>query len=391
MRLLYFFMLFLFIQNGIAQNNFKFDDSNYQTLINRSKAEQKPIFLMLYASWCPHCAKMKSEVLNDTLVTDLLSKNYICAWQDIDSAAGIMLNNKFKITSLPTFIFLDSNEKELYRLKGEFKTPIFIEEIKNALNPIKQLPYLEKEFLSDLSNAEKGLNYLNTLKKGRDRADLSKTAHQYLATQSEKQLISETNWKIIANGVTDISSREFQFVLNHQKEFATVASVARVDRKITNIAMELLKPFTENLDTLNYFKKRTIAKTINSIKVDSLIFSYNIRIAERTGNWSSYRKETLKSTEKIAWNNGTLLKEISKNYLQHVADSASLKQAIKWANHALEVNESYDGNILISRLYLKIKDIKSATEFAQKARIICSALNCNSESAKDLFLELGIK
>ena len=72
-------MLFLFIQNGIAQNNFKFDDSNYQTLINRSKAEQKTIFLMLYASWCPHCAKMKSEVLNDTLVTDLLSKNYICA------------------------------------------------------------------------------------------------------------------------------------------------------------------------------------------------------------------------------------------------------------------------------------------------------------------------
>ena len=82
---------------------------------------------------------------------------------------------------------------------------------------------------------------------------------------------------------------------------------------------------------------------------------------------------------------------IGKNYLQHVADSASLKQAVKWANHALEINESYDGNILISRLYLKIKDTKSATEFAQKAKIICSALNCNSESAKDLFLELGIK
>lgn len=390
-RFLCLFCLFIFAQNGIAQNNFKFDESNYQTIIMRSKAEKKPVFLMLYATWCPHCNKMKKDVLTDTLVTNLLSKNYIYAWQDIDKPEGIMLKEKFKITSMPTFIFLDSNENELYRLNSEYKTANFVEEIKNALDSKKQLPYLENQFSKDPSNADKWLSYMNVLKKGRNRSYVSEKAHKYLETQSETQLLSETNWRIISNGVTDISSREFQFVLHHQKEFAAISSPERVNRKITNIVTELLEPYTESLDTIHYFKKREIAKTIHTQKNDSLIFTYDIAIAERTGNWSSYRKTTLESTEKFAWNNASLLKDVAKNYLQHIVDIESLKQAIKWTNHSLELNDSFDGNLLLSQLYLKIKDENSAIQFARKAKDICTGLGCNSKDIDELFIELGIK
>jgi len=390
LRFLYLFFLFIFTQNGIAQNNFKFDESDYQTIIKKSKAEKKPIFIMLYATWCPHCNKMKKEALADTLVTNLLSKNYICTWQDVDKPEGIMLKNKFKITSLPTFIFLDSNENELYRLRSEYKRNDFVVEIKNALDPKNQLPYLEKEFSKDPSNAEKWLSYMNVMKKGRNRSDLSETAHKYLETQSDKQLVSQTNWRIITNGVTDISSREFQYVLHHKKEFEAISSPERVQRKITNIVTELLQPFTENLDTINYKTKREIAKKIGSTKIDSLIFTYDISIAERTGNWTSYRKTTIESTQKFAWNNASLLKDIAKNYLQHIVDIASLKYAIKWTNHSLELNDSFDGNLLLSQLYLKIKDKDSAIKFARKAKGICTGLGCNSKDIDALYIELGI-
>ena len=390
-RILCLLFLFIYTQNGIAQNNFKFDDSDYHIIMKKSEAEHKPVFLMIYASWCPHCAKMKKEVLNDPLVTNLLSKNYICAWQDIDKPEGSMLRKKFDISSLPTFIILDSNEIELYRLNNEYKTNDFITEIKNALDPKKQLPYLKNEFVKDPSNAEKWMNFMTVLKKGRKRSYLSETAHIYLATQSDAQLVSETNWKIISNGVTDISSREFQYVLNHQKEFAAISSAARVNRKITNIVTELLQPYTENGDTINYFKKREIAKTIRSQKIDSLVFTYDITIAERYGNWSSYRKTTTESTEKLAWNNASLLKEIAKNYLQHIADIPSLKQAIKWTIHSLELNNAFDGNLLLSQLYLKINDKKSAIEYARKAKEICTGLGCNSKNIDELFIEINIK
>jgi thioredoxin-related protein len=391
MRILYLFFFFIFIPNGIAQNNFKLDQSDYQTIIQKSKAEKKPVFLMLYASWCPHCAKMKSEVLKDTGVTNLLSKNYICAGQDIDEKEGILLNKKFNITSLPSFIFLDSNENELYRLKGEYKTPAFIAEIKNSLNPKQQLPYLEKIFMADSGNTQKWLSYMNVLKKGRDRINLSEKANIYLKTQTDEQLLSETNWSIISNCVTDISSREFQYVLQHKAAFETITSPLRVERKITNIVSELLSPFTESLDTIKYYKQRKIAQTIHTQKTDSLIFRYDLTIAERTNNWEEYKKTTIESTEKYVWNNAALLKDIAQNYLKNISDVPSLKYAIKWTSQSLELNDSYDGNLLLSNLYLKINDKKSALKFAQKAKTICTALGFDSKEIDALNITLSLK
>jgi hypothetical protein len=286
---------------------------------------------------------------------------------------------------------LDSNEIELYRLKGEFKTPVFISEIKNALNPKQQLPYLENIFMSDPSNTQKWLTYMNVLKKGRDRINLSEKANIYLKTQSDEQLVSETNWSIISNCVTDISSREFQYVLKHKKEFEAVTSPLRVDRKMTNIASELLSPFTESLDTINYYKQRKIAQTIQTQKVDSLIFRYDLIIAERTNNWKAYQKTTIESTEKFAWNNASLLKDIAQNYLKNITAVPSLEYAIKLTNRSLELNDSYDGNILLSYLYLKINDKKSAINVARKARLICTEMKFDPKVIDELYFKLGIK
>jgi thiol-disulfide isomerase/thioredoxin len=347
--------------------------------------------LMLHASWCPHCAKMKSTVLKDEKVIQLLSANYICAWQDIESPEGKILNSKYGVTSLPTFLILDSNGNELYRLKGEYITPEFIDELQNSLNPKLQLPYLEKEFMNNPSDTQKWLNYMNVLKKGRDREYLSEKAKLYFDTQTDEQLISATNWQIIANCVTDISSREFQYVLQHKKEFEAVSSPLRVERKIMNIVTESLKPLTESLDTITYYQKRKAAKTIQLQKTDSLIFRYDLTLSERTENWSAYTKTTIESTEKFAWNDVSFLKDISQNYLKHISDIPSLKYAIKWTNRSLELNDSYDGNLLLSNLYLKINDKKTAIQYARKAKAICTAYGFNSKDVDALFLKLGIK
>lgn len=391
MRILCLFFFFLFIPNGIAQNNFQFDESNYETILQKSKTEKKPIFLMLYATWCPHCAIMKSKVFKDTVVTNLLSKNYISAWQDVDQEEGMVLKKKFNITSLPAFIFLDSNENELYRLKGEYKTQAFVAEIQNALNPKQQLPYLDKIFMADPSNTQKWLNYMNVLKKGRDRINLSEKANIYLKTQTDEQLVSETNWSIISNCVTDINSREFQYVLQHKAAFETITSPLRVERKINNIVSELLSPFTETLDTINYYKQRQIAKTIPTQKTDSLIFRYDLTIAERTKNWKNYQKITIESAEKSAWQDAAYLKEISQNFLLHITDVPSLKYAIKCTHRSLELNNSYDGNLLLSKLYLKINDRKSAIEMARITKAICTSLGFNPKDIDELYLKLGIK
>lgn len=388
MRFIYLFLFFISIQTLQSQNQFVPDDVPYKTGLETAKPANKPLFVMLYADWCPHCNQMKKEVFSDPAVMDFLKKNYICLWKNIEKEEGKMLKDKFNTKSLPTFLFLDANETLLYALKGEMKTAAFLTEANYALNPKMQLPYLEKEFLADPSNSTKFFAYLNTLKKGKDRTDLSPATHLYLNTQSDEQLVSETNWRVIANGVTDINSREFQYVLKHQKEFAAVASQNRVDRKVESIVSELLRPLVDNLDTVNYYKQRDVAKSIRLQKTDSLVFKFDLTLAERTEKWQFYKKVTLEDTQKLVWNDASFLKDIGQTYLKHITDTEALKKAIFWVKHSLELNDSYDGNLLLARLYTKIKDKKSALKYAEKAKVICTEMTWNTKDVDALLTEL---
>ena len=389
MRILYLFLLCISIQAVKSQNQFVPDDMPYKKALETVKTKGKPLFIMLYADWCPHCNQMKKEVFSDPNVMDFLKENYVCIWKNIEKEEGLAIKNKYNTKSLPAFLFLDSDETLLYALKGEMKTGEFMTEVKYALNSRMQLPYLKKEFLSDPSNSTRFFAYLNTLKKGKDRTELSVPTHIYLKTQSDAQLLSETNWRIIANGVTDINSREFQFVLKHQKEFAVVASQNRVDRKIESIVTELLRPLVDNLDTVNYYKQREVAKSIRLQKTDSLVFKFDLTLAERTEKWQFYKKVTLADTQKLAWNDASFLKDIGQTYLKHIKDTESLKKSIFWVKHSLELNDSYDGNLLVARLYYKIKDKKSALQYANEAKVICTEMTWNTKEVDSLLAELN--
>lgn len=392
MRFIYTLLLFISLQATNAQNQFIPDDVPYKTALENAKTQGKPLFVMLYADWCPHCNQMKKEVFSDPAVMDFLKKHYVCSWKNIEKEEGIALRDKYNTKSLPTFLFIDpNNETLLYALKGESKKEDFLTEANYALNPKMQLPYLEKQFLADPSDVNKFFTYLNTLKKGKDRTDLSIPTHTYLNTQSDAQLVSETNWRVIANGVTDIKSREFQYVLNHQKEFAVVASQNRIDRKIENIVSELLRPYVDNLDTVNYYKQREVAKSIRLQKTDSLVFKFDLTLAERTEKWQFYKKVTLENTEKLVWNDASFLKDIGQTYLKHISDAESLKKSIFWVKHSIELNDSYDGNLLLARLYNKIKDKKSALKYAKDAKVICTEMTWSTKDVDALLAELNSK
>ncbi|WP_428232969.1 thioredoxin family protein [Flavobacterium sp.] len=392
MRFFSIFFLCFFLQTVTSQNKFVPDDTPYKTALENAKKQGKPLFVMLYADWCPHCNQMKKEVFSDPAVMDFLNKNYVCAWKNVEKEEGIALKDQYNTKSLPTFLFIDpNNETLLYALKGESKKADFMTEANYALNPGMQLPYLEKEFLADPGNSTKFFAYLNTLKKGKDRTDLSIPTHIYLNTQSDTQLVSELNWRVIANGVTDINSREFQYVLKHQKDFAAVASQSRIDRKIESIVNESLRPYVDNLDTINYYKQREIVKSIRLQKTDSIVFKLDLTLAERTEKWQNYKKVTLADTEKLAWNDASFLKDIGQTYLKHITDTESLKKSIGWVKRSLELNDSYDGNLLLARLYNKIKDKKSAIQYARDAKVICTEMTWSTKDVDALLAELGTK
>ncbi|AWA30529.1 thioredoxin [Flavobacterium magnum] len=388
--LLKYLLILFFAHAAMAQNGVQFEEIGFEQAIAKSRTARKPVFYMIYATWCPHCEKMRQQVFTDPKIGAYFNSHFINVLVDGEQGEGPELRKKFGVKAFPGLLFIDEQGTLLYSLNGEFKVDDLLAEAANAMVPEKQLPYLKAAFDADPSNAEKCLAYLITLRKGSDRKALSPAAHKYLATQSDSQLPSTINWRIIANAVTDINSREFQYVLSHQEQFAAVASPARVQRKIGNIVTELLEPYVASLDSLGYKSKRQIVKSMRLQKADSLVFSYDLMLAEHTNNWAAYRKAAEEGVEKYVWGNQKIIKEIANTYLQHLADTERLSYAIKWVKHALELMDSYDGNIILSKLYLKVNDRSNAITYARKAKELTRNLGWNSQEADALFKELNI-
>lgn len=359
------FMLFS-IKTAKAQEKINFLESSFTEVFKTANQQKKPIMYMFYATWCGHCDKMKKETLIDPEVVQYFNKNYVCAWQDMEVGQGPMLRKKYEIKSYPAFLFFDTSGVLVSQILGEFKPSDLIKEAQNALIPEKQIPYLKKQFEKDVSNAQNCLDYIMALRKG--RIDFDGIAQRYFKTVEEKDLLSDMNWKIFANGIMDIQSREFKYVLSHQKEFADLISKTRVDRKLTYTINEYLKPSADAGDTLNYEKRKSIVLQTHYAKMDSIVYANDLVAYEKSKSWNKYAAAAQKFTKEFYWNNQSKLKEIAENIANNVSDKSSLMKAAEWAERALEQRELFDTYMVCAKAYSKMGETEKARQFAQKGK-----------------------
>ena len=114
-------------------------------------------------------------------------------------------------------------------------------------------------------------------------------------------------------------------------------------------------------------------------------------LAEHSKNWGFYQKTTLENTQKYFWNNDNKLKEIGQVYWKEITDVTALKKAINWGKRAIELNNSAEANLLLARLYAKIKDKKTALVYAKNALAISKQMGWDSKDTDALLKELNTK
>lgn len=372
-----------------AQPSIQFSEGNLNAAFEQSKREQKLVCLLCYASWCPHCAYMKESVFNKAEVAGYYNKHFICMQQDMEKSIGPELHKKFIITSYPTFIFMDSNQNVIYRTAGEFSVQTFIQEGKNALIPEKQLPTLKQKFEADISNSNNCYNYLKALKKG--GINYSDVVTSYFATQTDKQLLSEVNWRIFSNAINDLNTREYQFVLKHLKDYEIITSGERVRKKLIYTAKLVLIPLVEKNDTSGYRINRQQFSDIHSFQIDSLIFTKDLALYKYNENWTEYQKTTLFSIEKFVWNDYDLLKQIADTYQKNITDKEALTKAIKWIKHSISLHAEYGSYIVGAKLYRKLDRTSDALSMVKLAEKEAAKYDWNHTEADQLLKELEHK
>ena len=122
---------------GFSQG-IKFEEGTWAEVVAKAKAENKPIFLDLYATWCGPCKVMAKDVFTDKSVGDKYNASFISYKIDAEKGEGITLAKKYNLKAYPTVIFVNpANEKEIHRVVGAMPPADFNAEADKALAKTK--------------------------------------------------------------------------------------------------------------------------------------------------------------------------------------------------------------------------------------------------------------
>ncbi|MEO7523019.1 MAG: thioredoxin family protein [Ferruginibacter sp.] len=101
-----------------AKEGVQFENTGLDIALQKSQAQQKPIFLFAHAPYCSVCKKMKRTVFPEKKVGDFFNNKFINVQMDVDSKEGEIVAAKFNIDHTPAFIFLSPAGKLISKTSG---------------------------------------------------------------------------------------------------------------------------------------------------------------------------------------------------------------------------------------------------------------------------------
>ena len=131
--MIFFSMMFLSCESNVTLDE-KPHLSKYQKALSLAQERSKIMMLKLTSENCHFCKKMDREVLEDKEVDSFFNKNFVLL--DIDvKKEKLPLGLEYKVT--PTFFFIGSDEKVIYKIQGSWNKKDFIELLEMVLKKAK--------------------------------------------------------------------------------------------------------------------------------------------------------------------------------------------------------------------------------------------------------------
>ncbi|HBX45896.1 thioredoxin family protein [Limibacterium fermenti] len=196
----------------------KFENKPLKEILDIAKARNKLVFVDCYTTWCGPCRKMANEVFPQKMLGDYMNHAFVSVKIDMEKGEGIGLVKQWDINSYPTYLVLDADGNEKFRMLGYFEPQALIDtlnvKLRNDTPSVleqryeagERTPELIREYIAELSRVNR-LNRVETV------------AEEFCNRRPETLLSDEEAFDIFCTYITNPDNPSFLYVYKHRSEF----------------------------------------------------------------------------------------------------------------------------------------------------------------------------
>jgi thiol-disulfide isomerase/thioredoxin len=371
-RILLFLLVGFTAQQAAAQTEIAFEHGTWDQILQKAQQENKIIFLDAYASWCGPCKWMAANVFTNPEAAAFYNAKFINAKIDMEKGEGIALATKYGVSAFPTMLYIDGTGKVVHRTCGSAPAETFIESGTRALDPAKRLDYFTGIYNTGTYGTPFLNRYLNMLSESCSPG-VNDIAMKHLATIKDEDLPLTDNWNMINKYVTDINSREFKYLVNNKNKFKS-SDAAEVEKKIFTTYVQganeyLGKPVNEE----GYTKYKKQVEASGYARSAEVLLNADLNYYRKKADWKNYFATMETYFKGYDVQDANLLNKAAWDVYEHSTDKTTIKNAIKWIEKSVVIDNASYNNDTYAALLLKAGRKKEALEVEQKALELAKA------------------
>jgi len=208
---------------------------NLDSALMLAKAQNKPVFVDFYTSWCAPCKVMTSEVFPQEKVGTYFNSQFInCKVQCDDKGKGVETGKKYQVNAYPTLMFLGAKGELIHTMAGGVSAEELIRLGKTARDPERNLLSLLTQWKNGRRDTAFVNLYFNSLKSAY-RTELAKSQfEQYFKSLSQKEKTDNNAFGLISLLGYAPSAPIFNFVEGNLASFNKSVGEAIVNKYIKN-------------------------------------------------------------------------------------------------------------------------------------------------------------
>jgi thiol-disulfide isomerase/thioredoxin len=238
-------VLLLTAMNSAAQNReIIFAHSDVPAVMAKAKAEKKLVFVDCYTEWCVPCKFMSNKVFTQDSVADFFNTNFINLKMDMEKGEGPAMLKQYTVGAFPTFLLLDSDGKLVYKFVGGMEAGPFLEKVREGMNPANRIASMMKRYNEGDRSHELMRDYIWESLKMMEKKRAQELEHEYFTMLTPKQRAAKENWFMFGENnysreLSDMHSENFNYLVEHWRDFAAVQGKKVVDEKISGVFRKL--------------------------------------------------------------------------------------------------------------------------------------------------------